>query len=180
MSKTYGLIDGILDMLYIPAHISEIANRIYNAKTGEIDTDWLRRNAESYQILAKATELKKKNKITAQDIVGLAEEVYDIIEREKEVKKLEEEKQKIIEQNEKAKSARKKSKTKKRHHIPDKVKMFVWRRDQGRCVRCGSRENLEYDHIIPVSKGGSNTARNIELLCQQCNRKKSNKIAIED
>ena len=60
--------------------------------------------------------------------------------------------------------------------ISSNVKREVWRRDQGRCARCGSRENLEYDHIIPVAKGGSNTARNIELLCQECNRKKSDKI----
>ena len=60
--------------------------------------------------------------------------------------------------------------------ISSNVKREVWRRDQGRCARCGSRENLEYDHIIPVAKGGSNTARNIELLCQECNRKKSAKI----
>ena len=60
--------------------------------------------------------------------------------------------------------------------ISSNVKREVWRRDQGRCARCGSRENLEYDHIIPVGKGGSNTARNIELLCQECNRKKSDKI----
>jgi hypothetical protein len=60
--------------------------------------------------------------------------------------------------------------------ISTETKTQVWRRDQGRCSRCSSRENLEYDHIIPVSKGGSNTARNIELLCQDCNRKKSNKI----
>lgn len=60
--------------------------------------------------------------------------------------------------------------------ISSNVKREVWRRDQGHCARCGSRENLEYDHIVPVSKGGSNTARNIELLCQECNRKKSDKI----
>jgi hypothetical protein len=60
--------------------------------------------------------------------------------------------------------------------ISSNVKREVWRRDQGHCARCGSRENLEYDHIIPVAKGGSNTARNIELLCQECNRKKSDKI----
>ena len=60
--------------------------------------------------------------------------------------------------------------------ISSNVKREVWRRDQGHCARCGSRENLEYDHIIPVGKGGSNTARNIELLCQECNRKKSGKI----
>jgi 5-methylcytosine-specific restriction endonuclease McrA len=34
------------------------------------------------------------------------------------------------------------------------------------------RERLEFDHIIPVSKGGSNTARNLELRCETCNRKK--------
>ncbi len=63
-----------------------------------------------------------------------------------------------------------------RSRIPEEVRIAVWRRDQGRCARCGSRENLEYDHIVPVSKGGGNTERNIELLCQDCNRTKSNKI----
>jgi hypothetical protein len=63
-----------------------------------------------------------------------------------------------------------------RERIPDEVKLAVWRRDQASCVRCGSRERLEYDHIIPVVKGGSNTARNIELLCENCNRSKSARI----
>ena len=31
---------------------------------------------------------------------------------------------------------------------------------------------LEFDHIIPWSQGGSNTARNLELRCESCNRKK--------
>jgi Holliday junction DNA helicase RuvB len=57
-----------------------------------------------------------------------------------------------------------------RFAIPFEVRIKVWRRDNGKCVKCGSRQNLEFDHIIPVSKGGSNTARNIELLCENCNR----------
>ncbi len=57
--------------------------------------------------------------------------------------------------------------------ISTAVRHEVWRRDEGRCTNCGSRERLEFDHIIPVSRGGSNTARNIELLCEQCNRKKA-------
>ena len=61
-------------------------------------------------------------------------------------------------------------------YIPSAVKLSVWRRDQGKCVECGSKEKLEYDHIIPVSKGGSNTERNIQLLCEKCNRKKSASI----
>jgi hypothetical protein len=59
-----------------------------------------------------------------------------------------------------------------REAIPEGVRHEVWRRDQGRCVDCGSRERLEYDHIIPISRGGSNTARNIELRCEACNRRK--------
>jgi Holliday junction DNA helicase RuvB len=60
--------------------------------------------------------------------------------------------------------------------IPSEVRREVWRRDGGKCVKCGSRERLEYDHIIPVIRGGSNTARNIELLCETCNRAKSDLI----
>jgi 5-methylcytosine-specific restriction endonuclease McrA len=38
--------------------------------------------------------------------------------------------------------------------------------------RCGSRERLEYDHIVPLAMGGGNSERNIELLCELCNRRK--------
>ena len=65
----------------------------------------------------------------------------------------------------------------RRKPIPKNVKMYVWQRDQGRCVDCGSKERLEYDHIIPVSKGESNTDRNIQLLCEHCNRSKGSSIA---
>lgn len=61
-------------------------------------------------------------------------------------------------------------------YISEKVKDAVWNRDGGKCVHCGSNEKLEFDHIIPHSKGGSNTKRNIQLLCEICNRQKSDKI----
>lgn len=60
--------------------------------------------------------------------------------------------------------------------IKQETKDKVWRRDEGKCVECGSNENLEFDHIIPYSKGGANTYRNIQLLCKPCNRSKSDKI----
>jgi len=63
-----------------------------------------------------------------------------------------------------------------REPIPENVRFFVWRRDGGKCVKCGGKENLEFDHIIPISKGGSSTERNIQLLCEKCNREKSDKI----
>jgi hypothetical protein len=61
-------------------------------------------------------------------------------------------------------------------YIPSEVKQQVWKRDGGKCVNCGSKRHLEYDHELPVSKGGSDTVNNIRILCKQCNRKKSGKI----
>jgi hypothetical protein len=59
-----------------------------------------------------------------------------------------------------------------REPIPDSVRLFVWQRDKGQCVECGSQQRLEFDHIIPVVEGGSNTERNVQLLCEACNRSK--------
>ena len=67
--------------------------------------------------------------------------------------------------------------TRRREPIPDPVKVNVWQRDRGRCVKCGSQEALEFDHIIPLSKGGGNTTRNIQLLCEKCNREKAGNLA---
>jgi 5-methylcytosine-specific restriction endonuclease McrA len=64
-----------------------------------------------------------------------------------------------------------------RERIQDDVKMFVWQRDGGECVYCSSNENLEFDHIISLAMGGSNTARNLQLLCEPCNREKGARIA---
>jgi hypothetical protein len=64
----------------------------------------------------------------------------------------------------------------KRRSIPTAVKQEVWYRDEGKCVLCGSRANLQYDHEIPVSKGGGYTVENIRLLCAPCNGAKGDRI----
>src|SRR5207237_2725730 len=53
-------------------------------------------------------------------------------------------------------------------NIPQDVKTAVWQRDQGKCVQCGDSSYLEFDHVIPFSKGGSNTIGNIQLLFRRC------------
>ncbi|MDE2568148.1 MAG: HNH endonuclease [Sphingomonadales bacterium] len=65
----------------------------------------------------------------------------------------------------------------RRAPIPDDIKMLVWARDGGACTRCGSTDQLHFDHIIPVAKGGGDLAENLQLLCQPCNLRKSDKIA---
>lgn len=64
-----------------------------------------------------------------------------------------------------------------RRVIPTWVKLEVWKRDGGKCAKCGSETDLHFDHIIPYSKGGSsNTPENIQLLCGKHNLQKHDKI----
>ena len=61
--------------------------------------------------------------------------------------------------------------------IPTPVKLEVWKRDKGRCVKCGALKNLHFDHIIPYSLGGSSkSAENIQLLCAEHNLAKHDAI----
>ena len=57
-------------------------------------------------------------------------------------------------------------------YVSNQTKMNVLVRDDHKCQVCSSTENLEFDHIIPVSKGGSSEADNLQLLCRSCNRSK--------
>lgn len=61
-------------------------------------------------------------------------------------------------------------------HIPRDVRQRVWQRYGGRCAECASDQYLEYDHIVPVAKGGSNSDANVQLLCRGCNGRKSDLI----
>ncbi|MGW4248027.1 TerD family protein [Nocardia sp. NPDC004722] len=60
--------------------------------------------------------------------------------------------------------------------IPPDVKAVVWQRDGGRCVECGDSHYLEFDHIIPISRGGATSPANLQILCRGCNRTKSTHI----
>ncbi len=62
--------------------------------------------------------------------------------------------------------------------IPTSVKLAVWKRDGGKCVKCGSSDNLHFDHVIPYSRGGSSlVAENVQLLCARHNLEKRDRIA---
>jgi hypothetical protein len=63
-----------------------------------------------------------------------------------------------------------------RRRISREIRQRVWQRYGGRCAECNADTYLEFDHIIPVAKGGGNSETNVQLLCRKCNLAKSDAI----
>ena len=131
-----------------------------------------KREANAKQRKEYFKEKKREEKRLAYRKKKEEEKVYNALSDEEKAKLKEiETERKLAEKKIAQEKEKKRSRT-----ITQKVKDDVWNRDGGKCVECDSNENLEFDHIIPHSKGGANTYRNIQLLCQDCNRTKSAKI----
>ena len=47
------------------------------------------------------------------------------------------------------------------------------------CIFCGSSEKLTIEHLIPVTRDGTNDIDNLALACESCNYSKSNKLVLE-
>lgn len=71
---------------------------------------------------------------------------------------------------------KKEDEKKARKALTNDIMSEVWARDGGACVECGSTEDLQFDHMIPYSKGGSSTVENLRILCQFCNSTRGNRI----
>jgi 5-methylcytosine-specific restriction enzyme A len=72
----------------------------------------------------------------------------------------------------------KKRKQTRSRHIQASTRVSVLNRDKYKCVFCGRNSkqiDLEVDHIIPFSKGGSNDITNLQTLCFDCNRGKGSR-----
>jgi hypothetical protein len=64
-----------------------------------------------------------------------------------------------------------------RRIIPTSVKLEVWKRDGGKCIKCGANDDLHFDHDLPFSRGGTSmTAANVQLLCARHNLEKHDSI----
>jgi hypothetical protein len=62
-------------------------------------------------------------------------------------------------------------------HVPAEVRRAVWTRDGGRCQWpvasggvCASTTRVQFDHVVPLARGGPSTIENVRLLCQVHNQ----------
>ena len=64
-----------------------------------------------------------------------------------------------------------------RGKVSNRMRFAIYQRDGYRCRKCGRSSNdLEIDHIFPISKGGKSVFDNLQTLCHRCNTEKSNTV----
>ncbi len=66
--------------------------------------------------------------------------------------------------------------------IPSHEKRHIYDRQNGLCAYCGQHRNIKYmtvDHIMPLSKGGTDDVENLQCTCKMCNRLKSDMLPSE-
>jgi hypothetical protein len=68
-------------------------------------------------------------------------------------------------------------------HIPAYIRREVWERDRGQCTfvsaagnRCTERRFLEFDHVLPVARGGRATVKGIRLRCRAHNQYEAERV----
>lgn len=75
-----------------------------------------------------------------------------------------------------------------REYIPAALRKYVTERDRCTCFYCGRvgtrrhdhrKRTWNIDHLLPISRGGSNAPSNLVLSCESCNLSKNNKTAAE-
>ena len=58
-----------------------------------------------------------------------------------------------------------------------KVRAKIFKRDNYACLLCGKKDRLSIDHIVPLSKDGTNRQSNLQTLCEKCNSLKGDTTA---
>lgn len=58
----------------------------------------------------------------------------------------------------------------------DRLMLAIIKRDGYCCAECGSTEDITVDHIVPLSREGSDELNNLRLLCRSCNSRKGNRL----
>lgn len=60
--------------------------------------------------------------------------------------------------------------------VRESVILALMERDGYKCNKCGTLDNLQVDHIIPLSRGGTDDHDNLQFLCRRCNLSKRDRM----
>jgi 5-methylcytosine-specific restriction endonuclease McrA len=60
--------------------------------------------------------------------------------------------------------------------VPKRVRQLIKNGHKPECACCGYEIYLTFDHVIPTSRGGSNSNENGQILCRDCNSIKADKL----
>jgi 5-methylcytosine-specific restriction endonuclease McrA len=63
--------------------------------------------------------------------------------------------------------------------IRPETRRLILERDGFQCKRCAATEDLTLDHIIPISRGGTNALENLRCLCRRCNSSKRDRLEVQ-
>lgn len=64
-----------------------------------------------------------------------------------------------------------------RSHMSPRIALAVFRRDSFTCAACGiAGGDLTVDHIVPVTRGGTNDPDNLRTMCRSCNARKNDRL----
>lgn len=55
------------------------------------------------------------------------------------------------------------------------LRTTVFKRDNYTCRSCNRKDNLTVDHIVQLSRGGTNNLENLQTLCKYCHEEKDNR-----
>ena len=73
----------------------------------------------------------------------------------------------------------------KTRHVPNEIRRFVLRRAGNKCeftskngLRCNSEYQLEIEHRVPFSQGGSHSVENIAIFCSHHNAHSASQLSI--
>ncbi len=150
---------------------------------------WVEKNRE--KVLKYSKEYNKKYYIKNKEKIDKKHREYYHNNKEKRTRKIKEyyenNKEKIIEYrkeynqtpkgrltNTKKHSKRRALKKKAKNTLTRKELKTIKERDK-KCVYCGTKKNLTFDHIIPLNNSGENSFLNGVMACGSCNKSKREK-----
>ena len=151
--------------------------RLYNSEAKKISDAKYRQteNAKKKAVIRSTRTLANSPKL--QEAKRLRDIAFSKTERGKELNSIAKKKYR---KTEKGKEKIRELKYIRRNKNAGKFDLKAWSEKleklDYKCQICGTRDRITIDHIIPLTKGGTNHIDNIQPLCHSCNSSKGNKI----